>query len=156
MDHFSFKINEIFGNSVIPRQLIAFTKDNGIIGLILQIFQSINETAETTSHYSRAISFSKSPNVMSINKSFEEQLSECANTQHLKNIIQEFMELMYQEMQKELYSKFNAQMKRMVLKYRDTERMLKKIQEKLTMNADYFEAQQKWQRKIRVVEENHL
>ena len=31
-------------------------------------------------------------------------------------------------------------MKRMVLKYRDTERMLKKIQEKLTMNADYFEA----------------
>lgn len=29
-------------------------------------------------------------------------------------------------------------MKRMVLKYRDAERMLKKIQEKLTMNADYF------------------
>jgi hypothetical protein len=46
-------------------------------------------------------------------------------------------------------------MKRMVLKYRDTERMLKKIQEKLTMNADYFEAEQKWQRKVRLVEENH-
>lgn len=37
------------------------------------------------------IGFSKSPNVMSINKSFETQLNECANIQHLKNIIQEFM-----------------------------------------------------------------
>ena len=65
------------------------------------------------------------------------------------------MELMYQEMQKELYSKFNAEMKRMVLKYRDAERMLKKIQEKLTMNADYFEAEQKWQRKVKMAEESH-
>lgn len=65
------------------------------------------------------------------------------------------MELMYQEMEKELYSKFNAQMKRMVLKYRDAQRMLKKIQEKLTMNADYFEAEQKWQKKVKIVEENH-
>lgn len=64
------------------------------------------------------------------------------------------MELMYQEMQKELYSKFNAEMKRMVLKYRDAQRMLKKIQEKLTMNADYFEAEQKWQKKVKMVEEN--
>jgi len=42
MDHFSYKITEIFGNTVNPRELIALTKDNGIIGLILQIFQSIN------------------------------------------------------------------------------------------------------------------
>jgi len=46
-------------------------------------------------------------------------------------------------------------MKRMVLKYRDAERMLKKIQEKLTMNADYFEAEQKWQRKVKMAEESH-
>jgi hypothetical protein len=32
--------------------------------------------------------------------------------------------------------------------------MLKKIQEKLTMNADYFEAEQKWQKKVKMVEEN--
>lgn len=66
------------------------------------------------------------------------------------------MELMYQEMEKELYSKFNAQMKRMVLKYRDAERMLKKVQEKLTMHADYFEAEQKWQRKLKLAQEAHL
>lgn len=43
MDHFSWKISEIFGDNVIPRDLITMTKDNGIIGLILQVFQSINE-----------------------------------------------------------------------------------------------------------------
>ena len=48
------------------------------------------------------------------------------------------MELMYQEMEKELYGKFNAEMRRMVIKYRDAQRCLKKVQEKLTINADYF------------------
>ncbi len=42
MDHFSWKISEIFGDNVEPRDLIGMTKDNGIIGLILQVFQSIN------------------------------------------------------------------------------------------------------------------
>lgn len=54
------------------------------------------------------------------------------------------MELMYQEMEKEIYNKFNVEMKRLVLKYREADRMLKKINEKLTMNADYFQAEQKW------------
>ncbi len=38
--------------------------------------------------------------------------------QHLKNIIQEFMELMYKEMEGEIYSKFNVEMRRMILKGR--------------------------------------
>lgn len=41
-------------------------------------------------------------------------------------------------------------MKRMVLKYRDAERLDKKIREKLTMNADFFEAEAKWQRKLKL------
>ena len=47
---------------------------------------------------SQYIAFSKSPSVMSINKSFEEQVGDCVNVQHLKNILQEFMETMYREM----------------------------------------------------------
>jgi hypothetical protein len=62
---------------------------------------------------------------MSINKSFDEQVNECVNIQHLKNILQEFMETMYREMEKEIYDKFNAEMKRMVLKHREADRMLK-------------------------------
>ena len=38
--------------------------------------------------------------MMSINKSFEEQVGECASIQNLKNVIQEFMETMYQAMEK--------------------------------------------------------
>jgi hypothetical protein len=43
MDHFSWKVVEIFGDYIDPRDLMTVTRDNGIIGLILQIFQSINE-----------------------------------------------------------------------------------------------------------------
>ena len=91
MDHFSYKMAEMFGDSVNPRELISLTRDNGIIGLILQIFQSINDSedqVQVRGGSSAVVNFSKSPNIMSLNKSFEEQLSECVNLQHLKNIIQ--------------------------------------------------------------------
>jgi len=97
--------------------------------------------------------FSRSPNVMSIRQSFESQLNECANVQHLKNIIQEFMELMYKEMEGEIYSKFNVEMRRMILKGREADKLLKKVQEKLVMNADYFESEKKWQRQLKAQEE---
>ena len=59
---------------------------------------------------------------------------------------------MYQEMEKELYSKFNVEMKRMVLKHRDAERIIKKVQEKLTMNADFLEAEARWQQRWKAQE----
>lgn len=56
-------------------------------------------------------------------------------------------------MEKELYTNFNVEMKRMVLKHREAERIIKKVQEMLTMNADYFDAENKWKRKLKTVEE---
>lgn len=44
-------------------------------------------------------------------------------------------------------------MKRMVLKHRDAERIIKKVQEKLTMNADFFEAEAQWIKKWKHQEE---
>lgn len=41
----------------------------------------------------------------------------------------------------------------MVLKHRDAERIIKKVQEKLTMNADFFEAEAKWLKKWKAQEE---
>ena len=91
----------------------------------------------------------RSPQIQSINRSFEEQLGECANIQNLKDVIQEFMELMYNQMENEIYKKFNLEMRRMVIKHKDAEKILKKVQEKLTHHADYFDAEQKWKEKFR-------
>ena len=44
-------------------------------------------------------------------------------------------------------------MKRMVLKYKEADFILKKINEKLTNHADYFDAERKWKAKLRGVEE---
>lgn len=56
----------------------------------------------------------------SLKKSFEERLDGVAGSdiQNIKNIIQEFMETMYKCMENEIYSKFNVEMRRMVLKYK--------------------------------------
>jgi len=43
IERFTFKIIEIFGEYIDPRDLIYTTRDKGIIGLILDVFQSINE-----------------------------------------------------------------------------------------------------------------
>ena len=42
MDRFSYKMSDMFGDQLDPRDLISATKDNGIIGLILQVFQWIS------------------------------------------------------------------------------------------------------------------
>lgn len=43
----------------------------------------------------------------------------------------------------------------MVLKHKETDRMLKKINEKVINNADFFDAQKKWQSKVRTLEESN-
>jgi hypothetical protein len=42
-------------------------------------------------------------------------------------------------MENELYSKFNYEMRRMVLKYKETEKLLKLVNDKVTDNFDLFE-----------------
>lgn len=52
IDPFTYKIMEIFGpDSIEPYDLAAVTKEDGMIGLILQIFKS---TAENDSRYDRS------------------------------------------------------------------------------------------------------
>jgi cob(I)alamin adenosyltransferase len=63
------------------------------------------------------------------------------------------MELMYKEMENEIYNKFNVEMRRMILKGREADKILKKVQEKLVMNADYFESEKRWERQIKMQEE---
>ena len=46
-------------------------------------------------------------------------------------------------------------MKRMVLKHKETDRMLKKINEKVINNADFFQLQKKWQNKVKTLEESN-
>ena len=124
-----------------------------MVGFILDVFSAINDeqSQEVTACGSRLSGLgggwqtvSRSPQVQSINRSFEEQLGECANLQNLKDVIQEFMELMYNQMEREIYNKFNQEMRRMVIKHKDAEKTLKRIHEKLNHHADYFDAEQKW------------
>jgi hypothetical protein len=130
-----------------------------MIGFILEIFHLINEGKPASSNPSRSsrnqsyVCISKSPNMQSINRSFEEQINECANTQNLKNIVQEFMETMYAECEKEIYGRFQVEMRRMVLKYRETEKIMKNVHEKLTNHADYFEAERMWKARCKNLEE---
>ena len=41
----------------------------------------------------------------------------------------------------------------MVLKHREADRMVKKINEKMTNHADYFHCEQKWQARLKQAEE---
>ena len=49
------------------------------------------------------------------------------------------MEGMVAEMESDIYKKFNLQMRRMVVKFRETEKLLKIVHEKVTDNFDLFE-----------------
>lgn len=49
------------------------------------------------------------------------------------------MESMYQAMEGEIYSKFNVEMRRMVVKYREAEKIIKKVNEKIISYADIFD-----------------
>ena len=68
-----------------------------MIGLILRIFKEIK--SEENIRNSNFASFSQSPHVMSLNRSFEDRLTENDNLNGIKNVVQEFMETMYQCME---------------------------------------------------------
>lgn len=53
------------------------------------------------------------------------------------------MESLYYELEKDLEAKFNVQMKRIIIKYRETERAVKHLQNKLINHADIVEIQAK-------------
>lgn len=79
-----------------------------------------------------------------LKNSFEERLnSNSSNIQNIKNLVQEFMEDIYKMMENEIYSKFNVQMRRMMLKYKEADKILKQVNEKINMHIDVFDADQK-------------
>ena len=53
------------------------------------------------------------------------------------------MELMYKMMENEIYSRFNVEMRRMMLKYKEADKILKSVNEKINLNIDVFDADQK-------------
>ena len=65
------------------------TREDGMIGLILRIFKEIKN--EENSRNSNYLKFSQNPQVISINKSFEDRLNENDNINGIKNVVQEFM-----------------------------------------------------------------
>ena len=70
LEDFTYKVNEIFGiDGIDPKALIIKTKTDGMLGLIMTIFRELKE--EESTRNSNYTSFSRNPQVMSINKSFE-------------------------------------------------------------------------------------
>jgi hypothetical protein len=63
-------------------------------------------------------------------------------------VLQEFAESLYLTLERELYAKFNVEMKRIVLRYRDAERLVAKVQQKITANADILSAGHAYQELI--------
>ena len=122
-----------------------------MIGLILQIFKEIKN--EETTRMSNFASFREQPSVLDVQRSFELRLGQDESIIGIKNVVQEFMETMYQCMENEIYAKFNVEMRRMVLKHREAEKILKKVNEKLTCHADIFEMDKKMRQKERAYEE---
>lgn len=117
-DDFTYKISDIFGCDYVDlRELARLTKEDGMIGLILRIFKEIK--SEDNIRNSNYASFSQNPHVMSIHRSFEDRLTENETIAGIKNVVQEFMESMYQAMEGEIYARYNVEMKRMVIKYRE-------------------------------------
>lgn len=50
----------------------------------------------------------------------------------------EFVEGLYRDMENEIYSKFNVEMRRMMVKFKETESMLKIVSDKVTDNYGLF------------------
>lgn len=89
LDDFAYKIEDIFGDVIDVRELIRATREDGMIGLILRVFKEIkNEQNTRNSNYA---SFSQNPQVMSLNRSFQDRLNENSNIAGIKNVVQEFM-----------------------------------------------------------------
>ena len=63
---------------------------------------------------------------------------------------------MYQCMETEIYNKFNVEMRRMVLKYREAEKIIKKVNEKITTHADFFQLEERVRKQKKAYEEKLL
>lgn len=117
------------------------TKETGIIGLILKIFKELKYEGEREANkHSPSRARSPSHSYIQLQESFESQLlaPSSQNVQNLKNVIQEFMESMYKCMENEIYSKFNIEMRRMVLRYKESEKLLKVVNDKITNHIEVF------------------
>lgn len=136
----------MLGGDILDLRLLqVLTKDHGIIGLILRIFKELKQEggAPQSPHHASML-YSPANNMSTLKKSFEERLtSNSSDIQNIKNIIQEFMESMYKMMENEIYSKFNVEMRRMMLKYKEADKILKTVNEKINLHIDVFDAEQK-------------
>jgi len=52
--------------------------------------------------------------------------------------LQEFVESLYREMENEIYSKFNIEMRRLTLKFTETEQLLRMANDKVNENYGVF------------------
>jgi len=52
--------------------------------------------------------------------------------------LQEFVESLYREMENEIYSKFNIEMRRLTLKFTETEQLLRMVNDKVNENYGVF------------------
>ena len=59
---------------------------------------------------------------------------------------------MYKCMENEVYNKFNVEMRRMVLRYKESEKLLKIVKDKITDHIDVFAVDQKYMDKVRSLE----
>jgi hypothetical protein len=78
------------------RELARLTREDGMIGLILRIFKEIKN--EENIKNSNLASFTQQPHVANLSRSFQERLAESESVAGIKNVVQEFMESMYQAM----------------------------------------------------------
>ena len=65
-------------------------------------------------------------------------LFQSKDVKNIMNILEEFMESIYKEMESEIYKRFNYEMRRMILKFKETEKILKIVNDKVTDNFDLF------------------
>lgn len=62
--------------------------------------------------------------------------SSAPELQNVKNIIQEFTEGLYKSTENEIYAKLNVEMRRLVLKYKETESLLKTVNDRINEDID--------------------
>ncbi|KAL4456878.1 hypothetical protein ABPG74_014516 [Tetrahymena malaccensis] len=71
------------------------------------------------------------------------------DVQNIMNLIQEFVEGLYRDMENEIYSKFNVEMRRMMVKFKETEQMLRVVSDKVTDNYGLFSQEASQVKKIK-------
>ncbi|KAL4508483.1 hypothetical protein ABPG72_003787 [Tetrahymena utriculariae] len=74
------------------------------------------------------------------------------DVQNIMNLIQEFVEGLYRDMENEIYSKFNVEMRRMMVKFKETEQMLRVVSDKVTDNYGLFSQEASQVKKIKLLQ----